>query len=114
MIITMGEQGAVYMSKKSKDMCTHVPASDVPHLADPSGAGDAFMGSLAYHIARFPKLSTEHHISAAHSCAAYSMAAAALSQVFRARKAPKVTYAIRRPRLVSFHLLVRNMKMIIW
>ncbi|KMY89901.1 ribokinase [Drosophila simulans] len=72
-IITMGEQGAVYMSKKSKDMCTHVPASDVPHLADSSGAGDAFMGSLAYHIARFPKLSTEHHISAAHSCAAYSM-----------------------------------------
>ncbi|XP_043653955.1 ribokinase [Drosophila teissieri] len=72
-IITMGEQGAVYMSKKTKDTCTHVPASEVPHLADSSGAGDAFMGSLAYYIARFPKLSTEHHISAAHSCAAYSM-----------------------------------------
>ncbi|KQS70523.1 ribokinase [Drosophila erecta] len=72
-IITLGEQGAAYMSKKSKDTCTLVPASDVPHLADSSGAGDAFMGSLAYHIARFPKLSTEHHISAAHSCAAYSM-----------------------------------------
>ncbi|XP_039501313.1 ribokinase [Drosophila santomea] len=72
-IITMGEQGAAYMAKKSKDTCTLVPASDVPHLADSSGAGDAFMGSLAYHIARFPKLSTEHHISAAHSCAAYSM-----------------------------------------
>ncbi|XP_017065462.2 LOW QUALITY PROTEIN: ribokinase [Drosophila eugracilis] len=72
-IITMGDQGAVYMSKKDTDMCTHVPAADVPHLADPSGAGDAFLGSLAYHIARFPKLTTEHHISAANSCAAYSV-----------------------------------------
>ncbi|XP_017012101.3 ribokinase [Drosophila takahashii] len=72
-IITMGDQGAVYMSKKNRDMCTHVPASDVPHLADSSGAGDAFLGSLAYHIARFPKLTPEHHISAANSCAALSL-----------------------------------------
>jgi len=72
-IITMGDQGAVFMSKKNRDMCTHVPPSDVPHLADSSGAGDAFLGSLAYHIARFPKLTTEHHISAANSCAAYSL-----------------------------------------
>ncbi|XP_016987817.1 ribokinase [Drosophila rhopaloa] len=72
-IITMGDQGAVYMSKRNADMCTHVPASDVPHLADSSGAGDAFLGSLAYHVARFPKLTPEHHISAANSCAAYSL-----------------------------------------
>ncbi|XP_017050592.1 ribokinase [Drosophila ficusphila] len=72
-IITMGDQGAVYMSQKNSDMCTHIPAADVPHLADSSGAGDAFMGSLAYHIAKFPKLTTEHHISAANSCAAHSL-----------------------------------------
>ncbi|XP_041566405.1 ribokinase isoform X2 [Drosophila elegans] len=72
-IITMGDQGAVFMSKKSRDVCTHVPASDVPHLADSSGAADAFLGGLAYHVARFPKLTPEHHISAANACAAYSL-----------------------------------------
>ncbi|KAI8043542.1 ribokinase [Drosophila gunungcola] len=72
-IITMGDQGAVFMSKKSRDMCTHVPASDVPHLADSSGAADAFLGGLAYHVARFPKLTPEHHICAANACAAYSL-----------------------------------------
>ncbi|XP_017024238.1 ribokinase [Drosophila kikkawai] len=91
-IITMGDQGAVHMTKDKKDkaknkdkatdkqedkdkelVCTHVPAADVPNLADRSGAGDAFVGSLAYHITRFPKLPREHHIAAAHSCAAQSM-----------------------------------------
>ncbi|XP_016963637.1 ribokinase [Drosophila biarmipes] len=88
-IITMGDQGAVYMSKKNRDMCTHVPASDVPHLADSSGAGDAFLGSLAYHIARFPKLTTEHHISAANSCAAYSLGRRGTQPSFPGRDSAK-------------------------
>ncbi|XP_016935625.3 ribokinase [Drosophila suzukii] len=88
-IITMGDQGAVFMSKKNRDMCTHVPASDVPHLADSSGAGDAFLGSLAYHIARFPKLTTEHHISAANSCAAYSLGRRGTQPSFPGRESAK-------------------------
>ncbi|KPU73810.1 uncharacterized protein Dana_GF27733, isoform B [Drosophila ananassae] len=72
-IILMEDNSAVHMSKNNKEMCTHIPAGDVRYVADSSGSDDAFMGGLAYHIARFPKLPREHHISAANACAAYSM-----------------------------------------
>ncbi|XP_070133154.1 ribokinase isoform X2 [Drosophila bipectinata] len=72
-IILMQDNSAVHMSKSDKAMCTRTPAGDVRHMADSTGSDDAFMGSLAYHIARFPKLSREHHISAANACSAYSM-----------------------------------------
>ncbi|KAH8402903.1 hypothetical protein KR222_000001, partial [Zaprionus bogoriensis] len=72
-IITLGEQGAIHLSKEEQDRCIHLPAAPVRYLADTSGAGDAFLGSLAYHIARFPNLDREFHIYAANICAAYSV-----------------------------------------
>ncbi|XP_030238578.1 uncharacterized protein LOC115562016 [Drosophila navojoa] len=72
-IITMGEKGAVYMSSSEPDLCTHVPAPRVPYLADTSGASDAFLGSLAYHISIYPNLMRESHISAANICAAHAV-----------------------------------------
>lgn len=72
-IITMGSQGAVYLTKTEPDTCIHCPAAPVRYLADTSGAGDAFIGALAYHMLHFPKLNLEHHIHAANICAAYSV-----------------------------------------
>lgn len=72
-IITLGDQGAIHLSKKEQDRCIHCPAAPVRYLADTSGAGDAFLGSLAYHIARYPNLEREYHIHAANLCAAHSV-----------------------------------------
>ncbi|EDV99341.1 ribokinase [Drosophila grimshawi] len=72
-IITMGALGAVFLSSTERDVCIHCPAAPVRFLADTSGAGDAFLGSLAYHIAIFPNLHRESHISAANICAAYAV-----------------------------------------
>ncbi|KAM8717532.1 hypothetical protein ACLKA7_004256 [Drosophila subpalustris] len=72
-IITMGDQGAVFLSSSEPDTCLHCPAAPVRYLADTSGAGDAFLGSLAFHIVHFPKLNLEHHIHAANLCAAYAV-----------------------------------------
>lgn len=72
-IITLGDQGAIHLSKKEQDRCIHCPAAPIRYLADTSGAGDAFLGSLAYHIARYPNLQREYHIHAANICAAHSV-----------------------------------------
>jgi len=72
-IITMGSQGAVYQTQTEPDACIHCPAAPVRFLADTSGAGDAFIGALAYHLLHYPKLNLEHHIHAANICAAYSV-----------------------------------------
>ncbi|XP_064535211.1 ribokinase [Drosophila montana] len=72
-IITMGPLGAVHLSSKDRDVCTQCPAAPVRFLADTSGAGEAFLGSLAYHMSMFPNLCRESHISAANICAAYAV-----------------------------------------
>ncbi|KAH8376765.1 hypothetical protein KR093_001183, partial [Drosophila rubida] len=76
-IITMGPLGAVHVAQSKHEQCqgevTHCPAAPVRYLADTSGAGDAFVGALAYHILRFPKLCRESHIHAANICAAYAV-----------------------------------------
>lgn len=72
-IITLGDKGAIHVSKKNQDRCIHCPAAPVSYVADTSGAGDAFLGSLAYHMAKYPNLSREYHIHAANICAAHSV-----------------------------------------
>ncbi|GAB4540687.1 MAG: ribokinase [Anaerolineae bacterium] len=47
-ILTLGERGSLLVTT---DECVHVPATPVKAL-DTTGAGDAFVGSLAYFIAR--------------------------------------------------------------
>lgn len=46
-ILTLGERGSLLVTA---DECTHVPATQVKAL-DTTGAGDAFVGSLAYFLA---------------------------------------------------------------
>jgi ribokinase len=46
-ILTLGERGSLLVTP---DECVHVPATPVKAL-DTTGAGDAFVGSLAYFLA---------------------------------------------------------------
>ena len=53
-VVTLGERGCVVASP---DGATHLPATPVEAL-DTTGAGDAFVGSLAYFLARGAPLAT--------------------------------------------------------
>jgi ribokinase len=63
-IITLGEKGSVYFDGQSKD---HIPAETV-NAVDATGAGDSFIGALAYSIYHDYKitdaLSLSSHVSA--------------------------------------------------
>lgn len=53
-IITLGEQGAVYATKESPEV-VHVSAEKVTPV-DSTGAGDAFIGALAFYLAKEPNM----------------------------------------------------------
>ncbi|XP_061174784.1 ribokinase-like [Saccostrea echinata] len=53
-IVTLGENGAVVMSKGDKE-AVHIPSPQV-QAVDTTGAGDAFCGSLAVFLATKPEL----------------------------------------------------------
>ncbi|XP_070171571.1 ribokinase [Polyergus mexicanus] len=54
-ILTLGPLGAVYASKTNRNV-TRIPVTEV-HPVDTTGAGDAFLGALAYFKAYHPQLS---------------------------------------------------------
>ncbi|XP_065364877.1 ribokinase [Calliphora vicina] len=72
-IITLGSQGAVYSSSKTKGKCVHVVANKVEKVLDTTGAGDAFLGALAYHLAQHPEKELHQHIGFANYVASYSV-----------------------------------------
>uniref|UniRef100_A0A1I8NU87 Ribokinase n=1 Tax=Stomoxys calcitrans TaxID=35570 RepID=A0A1I8NU87_STOCA len=72
-IITLGSQGAIYMEKREPQVCIHVAAHKVEKVIDTTGAGDAFLGALAYHIDKYPQKPLHQHIGYANSQAAYSV-----------------------------------------
>lgn len=58
-ILTLGERGSYVYDLDNKG--TVVPADAVKAI-DTSGAGDAFLGALAYYISRYPGLSLEEKV----------------------------------------------------
>lgn len=56
-LITLGSQGAVFLSGQKKEM-VHIPTPKVT-CVDSTGAGDAFIGALAYLLANMKELSME-------------------------------------------------------
>uniref|UniRef100_A0A1I8MI95 Ribokinase n=1 Tax=Musca domestica TaxID=7370 RepID=A0A1I8MI95_MUSDO len=72
-IITLGSQGAVYSEKGNSEKCYHVPGQKVDKVVDTTGAGDAFLGALAYHMAKYPEKSLHQHIGYASLQASYSV-----------------------------------------
>ncbi|XP_073834893.1 ribokinase [Musca autumnalis] len=72
-IITLGAQGAVYSEKMDKEKFYHVPGQKVEKVIDTTGAGDAFLGALAYHMAKYPEKALHQHIGYANLQASYSV-----------------------------------------
>ncbi|CAG2107596.1 unnamed protein product [Medioppia subpectinata] len=58
-ILTMGDNGAVYMDSK---VAFHVPVQQKVTPVDTTGAGDAFMGALAYYMVSHPNITIEEQI----------------------------------------------------
>lgn len=71
-IITLGEQGAIYSTFEERKII-HVKVRKIEKVVDTTGAGDAFIGSLAYYIAKYPILEFHQKIGAACEIAAISV-----------------------------------------
>lgn len=69
-IITMGENGAIFMDKQSN---IHIPIEDKVIPIDTTGAGDCFLGSLAYYLVCHPLLSFEEKIKRCNRIASKSV-----------------------------------------
>lgn len=72
-IITLGSQGSVYSSDKEPNKCVHVAANVVENVLDTTGAGDAFLGALAYHLTQYPENDFHQHIGFANFVASHSV-----------------------------------------
>lgn len=72
-IITLGKQGAVYMAKSNTQELVHVPAEKVDKVIDTTGAGDSFIGALAFYLARYPDLPLHQKIGGACEVASISV-----------------------------------------
>lgn len=72
-VVTLGECGAVYGQKDSEEV-VHIPVSrKVDKVVDTTGAGDAFIGSLAYFLVKHPNASLTNVIGAACEVASHSV-----------------------------------------
>ncbi|XP_055639237.1 ribokinase [Toxorhynchites rutilus septentrionalis] len=71
-IITLGENGAIFGSKISTTI-KHVKPHKVDKVVDTTGAGDAFIGALAHFIARNPTSDLTCCIAAANRVASISV-----------------------------------------
>ncbi|XP_005102957.1 ribokinase [Aplysia californica] len=70
-IITMGKNGAVYQQRRGVDPL-HIPV-DAVAAVDTTGAGDSFIGSLAYFLATRPELPVPEMIKRASFIASVSV-----------------------------------------
>ncbi|XP_018402164.1 PREDICTED: ribokinase-like [Cyphomyrmex costatus] len=70
-IITLGPLGAAYASKMNRNII-RIPTTEVQPV-DTTGAGDAFLGALAYFKAYHPQLSMDECIRRACMVATYSV-----------------------------------------
>ncbi|KAJ8673600.1 hypothetical protein QAD02_004862 [Eretmocerus hayati] len=83
-IITFGAQGAIHASSKNKT-AIHTPSETVKAV-DTTGAGDAFLGALAYYISNHPGLSLQECIKRSNKIAAQSVTKLGTQTSFPSRK----------------------------
>ncbi|XP_074659032.1 ribokinase-like [Tubulanus polymorphus] len=83
-MITLGAEGVVFATQDDRTV-KHVPSRQVEAF-DTTGAGDSFIGSLAFYISTFPKLSFEEVIRRANYVASVSVQAAGTQTSFPERK----------------------------
>lgn len=70
-IITLGKDGAVLATAENKTT-EHIPVEPVTPV-DTTGAGDSFVGSLAFYLARFPQLPLKELVQRSNKIAAVSV-----------------------------------------
>ncbi|GFN99006.1 ribokinase [Plakobranchus ocellatus] len=70
-VITLGSNGCVYQAKKG-DEPMHI-GTDKVFAVDTTGAGDSFIGSLAFFMCKFPHLSMAEMLKRANKIAARSV-----------------------------------------
>ncbi|XP_002740450.1 ribokinase-like [Saccoglossus kowalevskii] len=83
-VITLGTQGSVVVTSETRK-AIHIPTNKVKAI-DTTGAGDAFIGSLAYYLAHYPALPLEECIKRASHIASVSVCGAGTQTSFPWKK----------------------------
>ncbi|XP_069092324.1 ribokinase isoform X2 [Pleurodeles waltl] len=83
-IVTLGAEGCVLLSAKDSP-AKHVPAEKVKAV-DTTGAGDSFVGALAFYMAYYPDLGMEEMINRSCSIASVSVQSAGTQSSYPFRK----------------------------
>ncbi|XP_038607428.1 ribokinase [Tachyglossus aculeatus] len=71
-IITMGAEGCVLVSEEDP-VPKHIPTEKVVKPVDTTGAGDSFVGALAFYLAHHPDLSVEEMVRRSNFIASVSV-----------------------------------------
>lgn len=72
-IITLGKLGAAFNDYGHSENIFCIPVQSAVNVVDTVGAGDAFIGALAYFIAKFPNASWSQKIGASIVIATHSV-----------------------------------------
>ncbi|XP_047378075.1 ribokinase isoform X4 [Sciurus carolinensis] len=83
-IITLGDKGCVLLSQ-AEPVPKHIPTEKVKAV-DTTGAGDSFVGALAFYMAYYPNLSLEEMIRRSNFIAAVSVQAAGTQSSYPYKK----------------------------
>ncbi|XP_055981505.1 ribokinase [Sorex fumeus] len=83
-IVTLGAEGCVMLSQADTSP-KHIPTEKVTAM-DTTGAGDSFVGALAFYLAYYPSLPLEDMLKRANAIAAVSVQAAGTQASYPHRK----------------------------
>ncbi|NXV44335.1 RBSK Ribokinase, partial [Uria aalge] len=83
-IVTLGAEGCMMISVE-EPIPKHVPAGKV-RAVDTTGAGDSFVGALAFYLAYYPKLAMEEMIRKSNCIASVSVQASGTQSSYPYRK----------------------------
>ncbi|XP_066863988.1 ribokinase isoform X5 [Kogia breviceps] len=85
-IITLGAKGCVVLSQ-TEPVPKHIPTENVKAV-DTTGAGDSFVGALAFYLAYYPNLSLEEMLKRSNFIAAVSVQAIGTQVILSIQKRP--------------------------
>ncbi|XP_019468349.1 ribokinase-like [Meleagris gallopavo] len=83
-IVTLGAEGCMMISVE-EPIPKHVPAEKV-RAVDTTGAGDSFVGALAFYLAYYPKLPMEEMVRKSNYIASVSVQASGTQSSYPYRK----------------------------
>jgi len=70
-VVTLGSEGAVLIQQNQQPL--HIPTAKVGEVVDTTGAGDAFVGSLAFLLANFKTLELKQAVEKACKLASFTV-----------------------------------------